>query len=140
VHNIGVVFTNEDEPSAAHIGSELVYLIKILVDQFTAILLLPKIRKREIVRLSMAELRKLKIYATDPEYFSFQSLDQMRTDKAAGSTNKSSFHFVAPPLRSTYNPECPLPEDRPVVHRAVALGGNMDLPSILAIRRHISQK
>jgi hypothetical protein len=32
MHNVGVIFTNEDEPGAAHIGSELVYLIELLIN------------------------------------------------------------------------------------------------------------
>ena len=77
MHNVRVVFTNEDEPGTAHICGELVYLIKFLVDQLPAILLLPEICKHEIIRLGIIKLREFKIYATDPKPFRLQFFNQM---------------------------------------------------------------
>jgi hypothetical protein len=96
VHYVGVVLASKDETRSAHVGSKLVYFIELPIENATAVLLLPEISQHEIIRLGFTEAGELEIHPADPESFSLQSFNQMRTNEPAGTANKSSLQSRSP--------------------------------------------
>jgi hypothetical protein len=57
--------------------------------------LLAKVRDKEIIRFGFRELWELEIHAPNPESLSLQSLNQLRANKPARATNKSSLQCTS---------------------------------------------
>ncbi|MDM7984911.1 MAG: hypothetical protein QUV02_10700 [Maricaulis sp.] len=87
VHDIGVVFAGKDVPGPAHIGGQLIDLVKAPVDHIPDNTLFPQIAYQKIIRLRLGMFMKFQIHATDPEAFILQSLDQMSADESTCATH-----------------------------------------------------
>ena len=73
-----------------HVRSELVYLIKVLVESSATELLVPQVTLDEIVGSSVPEPRELEVYAPHPEAVALQASNQMAADKPTGSADDGS--------------------------------------------------
>ena len=91
-HDIGVMFAGEDIAGPAHIGSELVNLVKAPIVNRPDHVLFAQIADHEFIRRACAEFGVLEIDPADEKALMLESLDQMTSDKSASAENQGSLH------------------------------------------------
>jgi hypothetical protein len=87
VHDGGIVVSSEDEARSTHVGSELIDLVELTIDDISAGDGIAQISYDEIVSRAWGELGKLEIGAAHPRALGSQPPHQMRTNEPSSSTN-----------------------------------------------------
>ena len=95
MHDVGVVFAGKDKAGPAHIGGELIGLVKFPIDHLTAKVGVAQIADGKVVGLALGIFMKFQIDAAHPEPIPLQPLDQMPADKAAGAADQCRFHRLS---------------------------------------------
>ena len=92
VHHVGIIVAGEDIACAAHVGSQLVDLVKLAVDHFTHEQLVAQITHHEIVCLGVREFVHLEVNAAHPIAFALEAADKVPPDESACAADQNRFH------------------------------------------------
>ena len=86
MHHVGIVVACEDVTRAAHVGGQLIHLVKPAIDHRAHERLIPQVTNSEIVCVSLMKLGKLHIDTAYPKPFLLETRYQMATNKSASAT------------------------------------------------------
>jgi hypothetical protein len=103
MHQIGIVLASKDVTGTAHIGGELINLIKAAVDDSAAESGIPQIANDEIIGFALRELMKLQVDTPHPIPITLQPFYQVAPDEAAGATDQCTLRHNASPRGSLLN-------------------------------------
>jgi hypothetical protein len=93
VHDVGVVFTREDEPRPTHIGRKLIDLIEPTIDHATANRGVSQVAYEKVIGGRRRELGKFQIDPTHPKALASQTLDEMASDKSSSAKDQRRLLF-----------------------------------------------
>jgi hypothetical protein len=120
VHNIRIIFTNENVSGSPHVGGELIDLIEAAIYDFATESGVTQISEYEVVRFRFGKIWEFKIDPTNPKAIPLQSTDKMAADKPTSATYQSRLHSIplAPALRSNV-PKQSRPSNGTNLHAAI---------------------
>src|ERR1700683_1962338 len=89
MHDVGVMLAGEYITGPAHVGRELIDLVKATIDDLAAYERIPQIADDEVIRGSFGKRIELEIDTANPEAFAFQPLHQVPTYETARTQDQS---------------------------------------------------
>src|SRR2546430_16289838 len=89
MHDVGVMFAGENITRAAHIRSQLINLVKELVENVPAKPLIAQVSGNELIGFGFRKVRPFEINTANPETFVSQPRDKVAADEPTRAQHNS---------------------------------------------------